>query len=108
MGKKLLGNAFSLGMLDQPEGVDMRVRRIEADNVPVDAESVVGHADTAALFSSILGREVLMNRASTSLAVGDELFVGQYNGPRLQEGATSLPPGATIRWLHVSVHKPSV
>jgi hypothetical protein len=86
----------------------MRVRRIELTDIPADAESVVGHEDTAGLFSELLGRFVAFNRASTSLAVGDELFVGQYNGPRLPEGATSLPPGATIRWFHVSVHAPSV
>ena len=107
MGRKFFGNAFSLGMLDQPQGADVIVRRINPEAVPADAVSVVGHADTAQLFAEILGREVAMNRASLSLEIGDELFVGQLNGPRLPEHATSLPDGASIRWLHVRVQEPS-
>jgi hypothetical protein len=39
-----------------------------------------------------------------SLVPGDRVLVGQYSGTRLPEGATTLPEGATIRWLVVSVN----
>jgi hypothetical protein len=44
-----------------------------------------------------------MNRANVSLAAGDRVLVGQYSGPRLPEGTTTLPEGATIKWLVVTV-----
>ena len=101
-----IGNAFSLGMLDGLADSDVNIHchmlSVEEacdwvrENNPV---SCVGHLDTANLFSNLLGREVVMNRVSTSLAVGDTLLVGQYNGPRLPEGANTLPEGARIRWI---------
>lgn len=65
--------------------------------------SAVGHADTAAVFSAVLGTEVPMNRVTVVLKNDDIALVGQYSGSRLPEGATSLPPGATIRWFFVSI-----
>lgn len=107
-------NAFSLGMLDGNSlWMDSRiaVRRLADDEarqlLAVCSEagyrlvSGVGHADTANLFSNILGTGVPMNRISVDLTGLDLLLVGQYSGPRLPEGATSLPDGATIRWLTV-------
>jgi hypothetical protein len=52
---------------------------------------------------SLLGREVPMNRATVQLTAGDVLFVAQYSGPRLPEGATSLPDGAKIEFLRVTL-----
>jgi len=66
-------------------------------------QSIVGHDDTALLFTSLLGHSVQARRVSTSLAPGDVVLVGQYNGPRLPEGATALPEGAKIRWILVEV-----
>jgi hypothetical protein len=34
---------------------------------------------------------------------GTRLLVGQYDGPRLPEGATSLPEGATLTWFKVEL-----
>lgn len=107
---KYLGNAFSLGMLDIPEGAEAG---LVVQSISLDAarewlavavwESCVGHADTAGLLASMLGVEVEMRRVSLSLRLGDEILVAQYGGPRLPEGATSLPNGAKIRWLLVTV-----
>lgn len=117
-------NAFSLSMysrLDQtgtPLGYEPlscdspRVARMPVplgnargwmeDWVEAEAEteiiSAVGHADTAAVFSAILGREVPVNRISVKLGPGSLGLVGQLVGPRLPEGATTLPEGATIEW----------
>lgn len=64
----------------------------------------VGHADTAALFAKQLDLDgIEPSRKTVSLKKGDHLVVGQYSGPRLPEGATELPEGATIRWLIVDI-----
>jgi len=99
---KYLGNAFSLQMLTAfPAQVS--VEEIEPAEVPADAESVIGHADTAAVVSSILGREIPVNRVSISLNAGDELYVAQLIGGRLPEGSTTLPEGFSLKFLKVTV-----
>lgn len=67
--------------------------------------SAVGHADTAGLFSVLLGREIPSNRINVELDASGEsmLLVGQLTGPRLPEGATELPAGAKINWLLVTI-----
>lgn len=107
-------NAFSLGMLgDVGLWADKRiaVRRLADDEarrlLEVCSEagyrlvSGVGHADTARIFTGILGTEVPMNRVSLDLSGLDLILVGQYSGPRLPEGTTTLPEGATIKWFTV-------
>lgn len=114
-----IGNAFSLSMLDReiqknpardaahpnpripriPRPVDNPAGLL-ADYVAAGCGvvSVVGHADTAAVFAAALGRPVTVNRTSIKLGKDEKLLVGQYIGPRLPEGATTLPDGATIEW----------
>ena len=104
---KLL-NAFSLSMVEYPAVVrvsDLGGIGEVLKSKPAEGyfESFVGHAETAALFSRLLNEEVAVNRVSVKLARGETALVGQYAGPRLAEGATSLPEGATIRWLLVMV-----
>ena len=101
-----LGNAFSLAMLMLHLGHEqcLRVRHVglsDARDVARHAVSVVGHADTANVFAGILDCPVAANRVSVTLAPGDRLLVGQYSGPRLPEGTTSLPDGAEITWYLV-------
>ena len=76
--------------------------------------SAVGHADTAALFSAQLGREISFNRISidkdffarTSIdrrvPYNNQILAGVYSGPRLPEGSTTLPEGASIQWVLVT------
>ena len=101
----LLGNAFSLNMLAEKNAriavSELSVAR--ASEFAAEARSVVGHPDTAAVFTTELGVEVPANRESVVLNKGDVLIVGQYTGPRLPEGATELPEGAEITWLLVGV-----
>lgn len=112
----LITNAFSLSMLAGDNlWMDDRlaVRRLSDEEarqlLSVCAEagyrivSGVGHADTARIFSNTLGTEVPMNRINIDLSGLDLLLVGQYSGPRLPEGTTELPEGATIRWFTVQV-----
>lgn len=130
-----LTNAFSLnmlpGLLPQEEKEDLdpdarlalgnqwvsfghpaRVEIIPIDDIDVrgylDARewvSAVGHASTAAVFSDALGVTIPANRLTVQVQPGDLLIIGQYSGPRLEEGATTLPEGATIRWFSVEVRQ---
>ena len=68
-------------------------------------ESVVGHTDTAKILGSEIGVEIPFNRATITLEHGSKVLVGQYRGPRLAEGTTSLPEGASIQWIIVEVKK---
>lgn len=101
----LLTNAFSLNMVAEfPCQISAEEVTVEqARTLAVGAHSAVGHADTAAVYSSVLELPVEPTRATVALKSGDALLVGQYRGPRLPEGATQLPEGATIVWLVVTV-----
>ena len=105
-GTMKISNAFSAGMLACPVST-VRFAEITRDEAvkrfATGVESAVGHTDTAALFSALLGMEVPVNRVSLSLPPGEEIIIGQYTGPRLPEGATTLPEGAAVRWLHAVV-----
>lgn len=113
MGALYLLNAFSLNMLE--DAGEMIPRRIDVIEVPAGwvhrtllspeegYVSAVGHADTAEIFSDILGFEIPYKRVTVSLKTGDDAIVGQYIGPRLPEGTKTLPEGATIKWLYLKV-----
>ena len=93
-------------MLGERDSARMDVQRLTLDEVRArcgGAESAVGHPDTAAIFSRLLGREVEHARRHVVLAPGDAVIVGQYAGPRLPEGATSLPEGGRFSWFLVTV-----
>lgn len=103
---KLL-NAFSLNMLAEfPAWASFQelslgeVREILTEE---GFDSAVGHAETAAVFSEQLGVEVSCQRVTVTLKKGESALVGQCRGPRLPEGATTLPEGATIRWYLVMI-----
>lgn len=102
---KYLVNAFTPGMLASLTG-QISLAEISIADAQVlartgDYQSVVGHADTAALFSAQLEVEVKFNRQTVKISSGDELLLGQYTGPRLPEGVTTLPDDASIRWCLV-------
>ena len=100
-------NAFSLNMISGNADIIVReVTQATAASLAATRISAVGHADTAAVFSNVLGVEIPCNRATVALKEGDVALVGQYSGPRLPEGATSLPEGAAIKWVVVAVKEP--
>ena len=99
--KKYLANAFSIQMLSGPATV--RFDEIDAADVPSDVTSVVGHADTAAVLSDLLGFEVPMNRAFVTLDEDTELYIAQLVGGRLPEGATTLPEGFSFKFYRVTI-----
>lgn len=107
-----VANAFSLSMVNLPEDVATPVNVVKLSEEYALADirdllrgreyvSCVGHASTAAVLSGLLGMDIPMNRASIKLAPGDLLVVAQYRGPRLEEGAVSLPEGASFDWYTV-------
>lgn len=99
---KLL-NAFSLNMFN-PSSCFPIFREVNVDEVKnTSLVSAIGHADTANVLSNILERNIPVNRSTVSLAEGDSAIVAQYIGPRLPEGATTLPEGARIKFYHVKM-----
>jgi hypothetical protein len=84
-----LSNAFSLGMLNNPNVV-LDITELTDENVKAmlqmnDVKSVVGHQSTADFISAVLGIDVPMNREQVSLSVGDTIIVFQLQA-RLPEG----------------------
>ena len=104
---KLL-NAFSLNMIAEKSGQiwfrEIGVSQVRAE-LAQDLVSCVGHADTAAVFSEVLGVPVACARVTVTIEPGETVLVGQYVGPRLAEGATTLPAGATVKWILVGLSR---
>ena len=99
--KNILTNAFSIQML----GGDSQVtfKKAEPTNIPKDVVSAIGHADTAAVLSSILGMEIPMNRVNISIDENTTLYVAQLTGGRLPEGSTTLPEGFNFTFWEVKL-----
>jgi hypothetical protein len=55
------------------------------------------------VYADVLGIDVPAVRSTVSLKKGDTAIIGQYRGPRLPEGSSKLPEGATIQWLRLTV-----
>ena len=99
--KKFLTNAFSIQMLKK--GGLVRFEEIDATEVPADVVSVIGHTDTAAVLTNMLGFEVPMNRAFVTLEPDTEIYVAQLVGGRLPEGSTTLPEGFSFKFYRVTI-----
>lgn len=98
---KFLTNAFSIQMLSGPATV--RFDEIDATEVPADVVSAIGHADTAAVLTNMLGFPVPMNRINVTIDENTELYVAQLVGGRLPEGSTTLPEGFSFKFYRVTV-----
>ena len=107
MEKLYICNAFSLSMLPEwAEGVSTKRLSSEEARQLVNqfadkVVSAIGHADTCQVFRGILNAYLEPNRVSVQLDRAILALVGQYQGPRLPEGATCLPEGASIQWFLV-------
>ena len=107
MTQTIVVSAFSVNMLPRltvsvefkPIGLEDARELLKQEKEP---ESAVGHPDTAAVFTELLGKQVLCNRISIKMRQGTRLLLGQYSGPRLPEGARELPKGATLDWWLVT------
>lgn len=100
-----LGNAFALSMVG--ENCVIEVNTLSEDEVLEKLKngftSIVGHLSTSLLYGNLLGIEIPMNRTTLMLKKDDILIVGQYVGPRLEEGVIDLPENSTIIWKMVSL-----
>lgn len=105
MAQNILANAFSISMLPMEAMNFIRVKKINPNDIPADVESAIGHENTAKVVSSMLGFEVKPNRVSIRMSESDVLYVAQYTGPRLPEGATTLPEGASLEFFEVTFRK---
>lgn len=97
-----ISSSFSLNMVSGNDFTLLRVRKVAPSDVPQDAVSVIGHIDIVRIVSSLLGREVAMNRTSISLNWDDTLYVVQYKGPRIPKGASHIPEGGTLEFFEVT------
>jgi len=106
-----ISNAFSLNMIDQESG-SIRFEKVSIEAVKKElterltyVKNCIGHADTDRVVRAALAIDGLPagERSTVALVPGDHMIVAQYKGPRLQEGATSLPDGATIEWYRLVV-----
>jgi len=111
--KVYICNAFSLSMLDRQNQltnprkiIPFELEEVKAILSMHDVETVaaVGHLNTAQIIAEMLGLPVekVYDRKTIKLEGEDVCIIAQYVGPRLPEGATELPEGATIEWWGVS------
>ncbi len=110
-----LCNSFSLMMLPREKNWSVKIepcslahaKRYLAGGQPLRNDygyrCAVGHADTAALFSTLLGHTVTPTRVHIAAEKLDRVVIGQYSGPRLPEGTVELPRGASIEWFIVTL-----
>ena len=95
-----ISNAFSLGMVHENDLPGIRVSKAFGEEIAealYAGKSFVGHEATA----KELG--VAFNRETLKLRPGDELYVAQYQGERLPEGATEFPKGSKFKWIRVFI-----
>mgnify|MGYP000991785033 CR=1 FL=1 len=63
-----LANALSLQMLDITKATTISIKPISIDDIKTAGfVSVIGHPDTAAVLTDMLGKKVKCNRASITL-----------------------------------------
>ena len=101
----VVSNAFSLNMVEGSCNISVKNLNIEEVNDILSRfnfKSIVGHNDTANVFSSVVGVDIPCNRETFTLR-NEVLIVGQYRGPRLKEGETTLPKDASIQWMQVEL-----
>lgn len=107
--KLYISNAFSIQMLDPDKATDLHIFPMTEGGVRefirdgFSFTSAIGHADTAAVVSSIIGQELPAQRINLKLQKGDILIVAQLMGGRLPEGSTTLPEGFSIKFFNVQI-----
>ena len=95
-----VGNALAAGML--PARCSIVVEPASAGEVrsalAAGAESCVGHAATAAAFTTLLGSAVAERRIAVTLGTGDVLYIGALVRPGMdgEDVPARLPAGAVL------------
>lgn len=107
-------NAFSLNMIncENGESIIARFNEMPFEKVDellfVDGKEIVshiGHATTADILGRMLGVSIPAVRDNFLVDTKGEdiVIVCQYKGDRLQEGATSLPEGASFKFYELQI-----
>lgn len=122
--KIYVGNALAMGMLDRdvqarrpgdsqggprvPTPITLAEAREAVAQPGVTLVPAVGHGDTAAIIAGALGLALpqVNDRITVRLSGNGQgrwedceiALIGAYTGPRLPEGCTTLPAGATLEW----------
>ncbi len=110
-----LANAFSINMLPREHRIYefLFISHFEAAAllyVLRNVVNIIGHADTATVVEHVLRAQIPAlklpepQRLTVQLDVADQVLVAQYTGPRLPEGATTLPEGARLEFWLVAHH----
>lgn len=105
-----LANAFSLQMLEGDNVLITQVLDLDRVKKILSKEgfiSAVGHQDTSAVLSDILGLDIPCNRINIKLGEDDTLIVAQLVGGRLPEGSTTLPDGFSFQFVAVQLSNKS-
>lgn len=103
----ILTNAFSINMLEDETALRFTPVTLEVARVIVQHNSitnVIGHADLDIIVRELLGKKNVLpgKRATVAYKPPEMMLVAQYRGPRLPEGTTQLPKGATIEFWHIA------
>ena len=102
-----LFNAFSIQMISALDEASVSFKKIsveQAKNLLADGvDSYIGHTDTAAVISDLLGMEIQAQRRFGTLVPGETAIVAQVIGGRLPEGCTTLPNGFFIQFFQVTI-----
>lgn len=102
-----LFNAFSIQMIDIEVMANVEFTAINKEKaarlLSNSVDSYIGHADTAAVVSNILGIQVECKRRFGHIDKGETAIVAQVVGGRLPEGCTKLPENMAIKFFKVEV-----
>lgn len=101
-------NAFSISMLPS-QGGTVKFTPLSSEEVmrAITGKIIVshiGHSSTAAVIGKDLNINNLYTCRDNFILFNDAAIVAQYVGPRLPEGATELPEGATIKYFMVELN----
>lgn len=106
-----LVNAFSINMLEGSS--DLTFGKISTETAYLFCKdalrdgvfiNAIGHSTTDVLVRNMLNINGLPQGERVNVKLkdsNDELIVAQYSGPRLEEGTTELPEGATVEFWNV-------
>lgn len=100
----ILTNAFSLQMLTNIPATITVEEVVPSKEMLESCDNSLGHKDICDLLNGMFGTSLAPNRKSDKLSDGDTVLVAQYIGSRLPEGAITLPEGATLKFLKVTVN----
>lgn len=97
-------NAFSLNMVASLTGsFNVNFEPIAPADIPRDVQSGLGHDDIVYFVNKETGLSLVKNRCNNEFSHGDIFYIAQYIGPRLEEGATTLPDNSTIKYFKVTI-----